>query len=528
MAQWVTGVAVIVLLIACANVANLLLARAVRRRREIGLRLALGVSRRRLVAQLVTESLLLAALGGAAGLLVAHWGGSVLRSRFLTDTSDARALVDWRTIAFAALATLLVGLLTGLAPILQARRADPGSAFRLGTRGAAAHRSRLRSGLLLVQGALSVLLLVGAGLFVRSLQQVRGIRLGFDVEPIVYVDLNLRGVALASEARADLARRLLERVQTFPEVAHATLAETLPFWLSRSTDLYVPGIDSVGRLGHFGLQAGSADYFVTMGTRIVRGRGLTDADRQGAPGVLVVNEAMAKALWPGQDPLGQCVKVEADTVPCSTVVGVAENTRNLEITDGGEYFYYLSAAQFDPHNANLLLRVKGRAADLAETIRSRLSPLMPGTSYLTATPFEEIVGPNLRSWELGATMFGVFGGLALVLAGVGLYGVIAYNVAQRTQELGVRIALGAGLGNVLRLVVGEAIRFAVLGLIAGGLAALGTSPWLRPLLYQESPHDPVVFGLVAAVLLAVATLASAVPAWRAARVDPNVALKGDG
>ncbi len=526
-AQWVGGVALIVLLIACANVANLLLARALRRRREIGLRLALGVSRTRLFAQLLTESVLLATLGGAAGLLVAHWGGSLLRSLFLPDAGGTRALIDWRTVAFAGLATLAVGVLTGLAPILQARRTDVGGALRIGAREGTYQRSRTRTALLLVQGALSVLLLVGAGLFVRSLHQVRNIRLGYDVDPILYVDLNLRGLALSPDRRAQLARRLLAEAQTYPEVEHASLAVTLPFWLSRSTDLFVPGIDSVGRLGHFGLQAGSPDYFATMGTRILRGRGITAADGKNAPGVLVVNEAMADVLWPGQDPLGRCVKIEADTVPCSTVVGVAENIRNRNITAGGEYFYYLSAEQFRPQFDDLVIRVRGRAADQAETIRKRLQTLMPGTSYVTATPFRDMVDPNLRSWELGATMFLAFGLLALVLAGVGLYSVIAYNVAQRTQELGLRIALGASLADLLRLVLGEGIRFALLGLGIGGLLALWGSRWLGPLLYAESPRDPLVFGVVAAVLLMVAAVASAVPAWRAATVDPNVALRTD-
>src|SRR5207249_2086357 len=277
---------------------NLLLARALRRRREIAVRLALGVGRGRLFSQLLTESLLLAAAAGGAGLLIAHWGGAVLHTLFLPAGAGSDSVVSWRTLGFAAGAALLAGLVTGLVPVLQARRADVAGALKAGAREGTYQRSRTRSLLLLLQGTLSVVLLVGAGLFVRSLQNVRALRLGYDVDPVLIIYPNLRGMRLSDEERTALARRLHQAAKAIPGVEDASLGVTVPFSDFWSTELFVPGIDSVGRLGEFFLQAGSPEYFRTLGTRIVRGRGISSQDRRGAPGVMVVSEAMAKVLWP--------------------------------------------------------------------------------------------------------------------------------------------------------------------------------------------------------------------------------------
>jgi predicted permease len=525
-ATWVGGVALIVWLIACANVANLLLARALRRRREIAVRIALGVSRARLVSQLLTESVLLALLAGAAGVLVAQLGGEVLRAQLLPRSAPAGVLTDPRTLLFAGVAALVAGFLTGLAPVLQARRADLTGDLKAGVREGGVVRSRQRVALLVLQGALSVVLLVGAGLFVRSLRNVQKLPLGYDVDPVLIVDLQMRGVTLDSAARVTLRNRLLEEASAIPGVTHAARRVTVPFYWTWNTDLHVAGIDSVSRLGEFDLNAVSPDYFATMGTRILRGRGLGAGDVDGAPRVMVVGASMAKALWPGQEALGQCVRVGSDTVPCTTVVGIAQDIKTQELTGEGKYFfYYLSAAQFGTDQGGLFVRSAGPAMAIQETVRRRLQPLMPGASYVTATPLADILGGQTRSWRLGATLFTVFGALALALAAIGLYGVIAYNVGQRTQEMGVRIALGAGVRDVVRLVVSEGMRLALVGVALGGAIALVVSRWIKPLLFQVSPRDPVVFGSVAAGLLAVAALASFVPARRAARTDPMQALR---
>ena len=527
-ATWIGGVALIVLLIACANVANLLLARALNRRREIAVRLALGVSRGRLLSQLLTESALLAVLGGAAGLVIAQAGGAVLRSAFLPKSVPASVLGDPRTLLFAGLAALAAGLLTGLAPAFQLRSVNLTSDLKSGAREGTFHRSKLRVGLLIMQGALSVLLLVGAGLFVRSLNNVKSLRMGYDVDPVLVLNLNMRGAVLDSAQRVQLIERLQDAAKAAPEVVNAARQTSIPFWSSWSTDLHIAGIDTVQRLGQFNLNAVSPEYFQTLGTRILKGRPLTAEDRQGAPGAMVVGAAMAKRLWPNADAVGQCVKVEADTVPCTYIVGIAEDNKAQKLDAASDaYYYYLSIAQFHPDNGGLFIRTRGEGVKVADSIRRRLQPLMPGASYVTITPFAEIIGQQTKSWQLGASMFLTFGLLALVLAAIGLFSVISYNVAQRTHELGVRVALGAQMGDLIRLVVSEGMKLGGIGVALGALAALAGGRWIAPLLFNESPRDPAIFGVVAAVLLAVTMVASFIPARRAARVDPNRALRSD-
>ncbi|HUK62405.1 MAG TPA: ADOP family duplicated permease, partial [Dongiaceae bacterium] len=467
-AMWLSGVAIIVWLIACANVANLLLARALRRRREIAVRLALGVSRARLARQLLTESLVLGLIGGVAGLLAAAWWSALLREEFLPAGSQTAVMTDARTLAFVGIAAIGAGLLTGLLPILQSTRADLTTDLKSGAREGAVHRSKTRAALLVFQGALSVLLLVGAGLFVRSLRNVQSMRLGYDPEGVLAVDLRMRGVTLDSAAAVELRRRLLETARAIPGVQLASVAVTMPFWSMWSTDLHVAGIDSVDKLGEFDLNAVTPDYLAVMGTRILRGRGITAADVPGAPRAIVVTDAMAKVLWPGRDALGQCIKVDADTVPCSYVVGIAENITQRSLTgDDKSFFYWLPQAQYAPKQGNLYLRMASTRPSDRETVRRKLQALMPGASYVTVTPFTDVIGNETRSWRLGATMFTLFGALALVLAAIGLYSVISYSVAQRTHELGVRAALGAQMHDLVGLVVSQGMRLALAGVAAG-------------------------------------------------------------
>ena len=527
-ATWVGGVALIVLLIACANVANLLLARALRRRREIALRLALGVTRGRLVSQLLTESLILAIAGGFLGLLIAHWGGAVLRSVVLDKSQAPAGLQDPRTIVFALIVALGVGLITGLAPIFQTRRADLTADLKAGAREGTVHRSKTRTALLVFQGALSVVLLVGAGLFVRSLRNVNNVRLGYDVDPVLLVNLNMRGENLDSAATIGLLQRLEQAAKATPGVEHVSRQVAVPFWSTWSVGLFVQGIDTVARLGQFNLNAVSPDYFATMGTRILRGRGFTEADGANAPLAMIVSEGMGKVLWPGKDPIGQCIRVRGDTLPCTYVVGIAEDIKQQSLAaDTGSFYYYLPSLQFNPQNAGLFVRVRGSADASREAVRRRLQREMPGASYVTMTPLSEIIGSQTQSWHLGATMFVAFGALALVLAAIGLYSVIAYNVAQRTHELGVRVAVGAQARDLIRLVVIEGLRLAVVGVAIGVAAAFIASRWLKPLLFNESPKDPFVFTVVTLLLVATAVAASWIPARRASRVDPMVALRAE-
>jgi predicted permease len=527
---WIGGVAFAVFVIACANVANLLLARALRRRREMAVRRALGGTRGRLTQQIFTETLLLAVLGSAAGLLGAQLVAGGLRTLLVTATDSWPVVTDTRTIAFAIALTVLTALLAGLLPALHTGRADLAGALRAGVRESGYRQWHIRVTLLLLQTALSVVLLVGAGLFIRSLRQVRSLPLGYDVERLVYLETEMRGVRLDAAQSAALAERLILEARTTPGVANATLAITVPFLGGERRTLYVTGIDSVPKLGQFQLQAGSPEYFATLGTRILRGRAISADDRANSPWVAVVSEAMARALWKDDNPLGKCFRITSPTVPCTTVIGVAENIKSRSLTGDGEFIYYLPMVQYvaqlgPPGGWEAFVRVNGRPEDYVETLRSRLQRIMPGASYVTAVPFHQIVDPAMQSWASGAQMFLAFGVLALTIAAIGLYAVIAFAVAQRTQELGVRLALGARSGDLMLLVVGEGVRVTIAGVAIGATIAAVAGDGVGALLFRVSPRDPLVYGIVAGTLILVGILASAIPASRAARVDPNVALR---
>jgi putative ABC transport system permease protein len=526
-ATWVAGVAGIVLLITCANVSNLLLARALRRRREMALRLALGATRRRLLGQLLTESMLLATLGCVAGLGIAEWGGALLRTYLMNDSDAPAGVHDERTVWFAIAAAISVGVIIGLAPLVQAGRADLTADLRGGAREGVSRRSRTRTALLVCQGALSAALLVGAGLFVRSLHNVNSLRLGYDTDPVLLVQANMRGVTLDSARTVALRHRLLDATKTIAGVESASLQTSVPFFNIRTGRLFVEGIDSVARIGRFYFNAVSPEHFATVGTRLLRGRGITSDDAATSPPVMVVSEAMAHALWPGQDPLDRCVRVGADTAPCTRVVGVAENLQQEQFGGDPGYYYYVPATQSLPQYGGLFVRTRDDARLARETVRARLQREMPGDAYVAVTPLAEIVGQQKRSWQLGATMFTAFGTLALVIAAVGLYSVIAYDVTQRAHELSVRVALGARARDVTRAVVGQGFRFATIGIGMGMGAALLGARWLQPLLFRQSATDPPVYVGAGVVLLAVAVAACAAPARRATQVDPIVALRAE-
>lgn len=530
-ALWLWGVAAIVLLIACGNVANLSLARALRRQRETAVRLALGVSRARLVRQLLTESIVLAALGGAAGVLVAQWGGKAIRAMLMASAhASVMPFVDWRVIAAVAAIALAAGLVAGAVPAILVGRHDGSVALRSGQR-ATHQRTRVRSALLVTQAALSVLLLVGAALFVRSLDHVRNFRMGYDAEPVLLVTANSRGAPLDTTRGWALADGLLRRMKEVPGVEAAASVTSVPVWSTSSGALYVAGIDSVQRLGRFRSQITTPEYFRTFGTRILRGRGFTTGDVANAPRVAVVSESMASVLWPGRNAIGQCMRVRSDTAPCTTVVGIAEDIVQTpdQLSDPKRYEYYLPVEQFRARGPShvFMVRVGGDPGTQAEQLRRWLQPMMPGDSYITVQPLREMLASIRRSWTLGARLFVAFGALALVVAGVGLYGVLSYTVTQRFHELGIRVALGAQARDILRLIVGQGGRLALAGVIIGSGLAMAGGRWIEPLLFQQSARDPTVYAAVAALMLVVALAASALPARRAAKADPNEALRAD-
>ncbi|HEV8365038.1 MAG TPA: ADOP family duplicated permease [Gemmatimonadaceae bacterium] len=532
---WVSGVAFIVLLIACANVANLMLARMLRRRREIALRVALGVGRGRLVVQFLVEGVLLSVLGGVAALFVAQWGGAGIRALLLPEGSAFNMATDWRTMAVAGACALVAALLTVVGPALLATRANLSATLKAGVREGTYRSSRLRSSLLVMQAALSVALLVGAGLFVRSLNNVLNIPLGYDASRVIDIYPDFRGLELDSASHVAVRRRLLTTAQEIPGVVAAARVNSRIFGTSTAA-LRVPGIDSVQRLGRFNLQITTPGYFAVMRTRILRGRGFDSRDGEGSVPTVVVSQAMARALWPGHEALGQCIQVswnsmeQIENPPCTTVIGIAEDAAYQDVTDEERFVYYLNVDQLDPGwISSILVRMSG-AGDIepeVERVRRAMQAAMPGLGFVVVRPLQEVVDDRRRSWRLGATLFVAFGGLALVVAAVGLYGVIGYNVAQRMHELGVRIALGARSSAILRLVLSQGLAFAAAGVGIGLAIALAASSWLEPLLYKQSPRDPATYAAVGAVMVAVALAASAVPAFRAVRADPNRALRSE-
>ncbi|AHG93431.1 permease (plasmid) [Gemmatirosa kalamazoonensis] len=522
----------LVLLIACANVANLLLARALRRRGEIAVRLALGTRTSRLVRQLLAESVLLSLVGGAVALLLATWGASALRALLFGDLAWDDAPVDGRVLAFTAAATVITGLLAGIVPALQASR--PALAATLvggsGRGGVGVQRSRSRTALLALQAALAVVLLVGTGLFVRSLRNLYDLRLGMEPARTLLATMDLESLGMPPRDVDALYRRMEERVRALPGVQSAAVAWTVPGRGSWGDRAVVPGRDSVPLPPGGGtyVNAVRPGFFRAMGTHILRGRDFTDADDASSALVAIVNESLARRAWPGQDPIGKCLKLGSDTMPCRVVVGVSENSRRQDWIEEEILHVHLPLSQALRGMTGRVLVVRPAAGDpraVAGAVRHAMQTAAPALPYADVRPLDTVFASELRPWRLGAALFGAFGVLAVLLAGVGLHGVLAFSVGQRTRELGVRMALGARRTVVVRSVVRQGLALAGLGGVAGLALALGAAHLVEPLLFRVPALDPGVFAGVAVVLLVVATAATLLPAWRATRVDPAVVLR---
>lgn len=532
-ALWLAGVSLAVLLIVCANVANLLLARAASRRREIAVRLALGVGRFRLMRQFLVESLLLALGGGAVALLAARWGGDLLRATLLPTVTWVDSPLDWRVAAITGLAALVTGLLTGAAPAIQASRPAITSALKSGAAESASPRSRLRTGLLAAQACLSLMLLVGAGLFVRSLWRVVNTDIGYVASNLLVadVDLTLAGVPRASQH--DFYDRALERMRVLPGVAAGSLAINSPFWTMNSTRIRLTDRDSTPRVPTGGpyYNGVTPEYFTTLGMRLVKGRGFAESDRAGSALVMVINERMAEFFWPRGEPLGKCVKIGADSLPCVEIVGVVANARVNAIQEEQVAMYYVPLSQSVVLGMNqdrmLFLKTRGNPAAVVPLVRHAFNEMAANLPLANVRTFQSQIDPEIQPWRLGAAMFGVFGGLALLVAALGLYSVMSFTVVQRTREFGIRSALGASARQIVRSVLRDGLAVVVLGMGIGALVALFAGKLLAPLLYQTSPRDPLVFVVVIGTLLLASVGAVLIPARRATRVDPVVALRSD-
>jgi hypothetical protein len=323
--------------------------------------------------------------------------------------------------------------------------------------------------------------------------------------------------------------RLLAAARRDPAVEHAAFQLNVPFRALWVVGWFrAPGVDSAAlrRADEFYMNAVSPDYFATIGTRIVRGRAFGSHDGTDAPGVVIVSTSLAKLLWPDKNAVGQCVKIDTDR-ECRYVVGIAEDIKNTRLSDDPGLYYYLPSAQYNPQFGHLLLRIRGNAAEHADAIRRMLQKEMSGASYVTVTRFTDVVNEQTHSWQLGTTMFIAYGMIALLVAAVGLFSVIAYDVEQRRHEMGVRIALGAKPRDVARLVLRRGLAVAGAGLVIGGIATLATTGGVSSLLFEVSPRDPVVYGVAGVIILSVSAIASFIPARQASRVDPASALRAD-
>lgn len=549
---WLLGMAVIVFLVACANVATLMTGRALGRVREIAVRAALGIGTGRLILVPLMESILLAGLGALVAIPVGHVVVVGVTRTLLPDAVTAMDGLAPRSVLFGGLLVLLAGALVSVLPALQARRSDLATQLRSGGRGSG--RARATSQILLPvgQAALSAVLLVGAGLFIRSLALASTVELGFDADAVAMVDVETSGAFDMFRSAEELGfsmEELRRRASSVPGVAAVALATSTPF-ANTATVRFIreDGTPAPGEGGSNGSTTGASagqdvsyletmvtpEYFDVMGTPILEGRGIEAGDTESSEPVIVVSESVARATWPAPDgaghrALGQCAYVRSDTIPCYRVVGVAADIRRGDIRQDDVRMIYRSWEQGErPFRGVLLVRARGEEAGTAALGRpliQALEPAVPGTALVTATPVAQQVEEQLRSWSVGARVFASFGLLALIMAAVGLFSVVAREVTQRSREFGVRIAFGARTHDLIRLVLKKGVL-----LIAGGVVLGLASAWLlagrlEGLLFDVGTRDPLTFISVAVLLLGTASAASLLPAIRAGRVDPQVVLQ---
>ena len=523
----------LVLLIACANIANLLLVRSASRRKEIAVRLSIGASGGRLIRQLLTESILLALLGGGVGLLVAGWGKSVLwsfRPPFLRQ-GDLNISIDTNVVLFTLVISVLTGVLFGLAPALQSLHPDLVSELKERASQAARSTSRfnLRNALVVAQVAFSLVALIGAGLFLRSMQQAQNADLGFASKKLGVMSVNPGGQGY-TPARAQLYyRQLIERVRAVPGVASAALANSVPLGpggFGRSVFLegqeQTPGNRGVLVLTNNVTPA----YFETTQIPILRGRPFLETDLEKSTHVAIVNETMAKKFWPDQDPLGKRFRFFGDEF-MTEIVGVAKDSKYGAVSEDPISCAYVPEFQVYAANASLIFRATGDPAALLGVVRQQIHSIDENLLITRISTMSELIDQSLWPQRMGASLLAVFGFLALTLSAVGMYGVMAYSVAQRTSEIGVRMALGARPADVFRLVLGQGLALVACGVVIGLAAAFALSRLIANLLFGIHPNDLQTFALTSLLLIAVAILASFLPARRATTIDPLIALRAE-
>jgi predicted permease len=520
-----------VLLIACANVGNLLLVRAFARRHEMTVRLAIGAGRGRLIKQLLTEGLILSAIAAAGGLVVAHWGRNALA--LLVPPRGGVVLrlpgeLDWRVLALSAAVCLVSTLLFGLVPAILTSNIDLAGALRsesggvVGTRG----RSWVRSSLVLIQMSLSFVLLVGAGLLIQSLQAVRSASPGFSTQGVLTTSIDLFTAGYDAQRARNFQDQLVDRLEALGGVESVALSRMTPFSYRSysSAPIAVDGYEAPpGQQPTAEYNEVSPGYFATMGIRLVSGREFTRADNETAPLVAVVDETMAAQYWRVEDPVGRRVQVKGRWLQ---VVGVARAAKYRNLLETPKPFFYVPLRQNFSATAALHVRTTQGPASLAASLVREIHALDGNVAPGELITMREQVDRTTASQRIAVTILGVFGGLALLLAAIGLYGVMSSSVSQSSRELALRMALGADTSDLLRLVMSRGLALTAGGVVIGAAAALEVTRLMGYLLYQVSPRDPLAFGSAFAVIAVASLAACLAPAWRATRTDPLRALRG--
>jgi predicted permease len=514
-----------VLLIACANLTNLLLLRARKRQREVAVRRALGVSNARLVQQMLTEGIFLCLIGGAVTIMFVLWAGSALRHLLLPSTHWSAGAIDANAIALTLGAALIVAVIIGLLPALDATRPKLVESLRASRSVTGGRPSGAQKVLLGLQAAVSVMLLVAAGLVIRSFGNIRSIDLGYATDDMVVATVSIRDV---SQARLYAPRlpEVLERVRGIRGARVVSTANVLPMAGYAFLPVFRLGDDH--RLDA-SIVVTDANYFAAAGVRVIAGRALSPLDVAGSERVAVVSERMAREAWPTESALGKCLAVNERTAACSRVVGIVRDAHRISILEEGTAEFYVPASQVAAFGqSNIIVRVDhGQSDNVVAAMRSEMRRLLPSAVKLNVRSMAAVLEPQLRPWKTGAILFGALGVLALLVACVGIYGVVAYSVAQRTHEMGVRCALGARAKDVVNLVLGDGMRVVAVGIVIGAVAALALGRVIHSLLFGVVANDVSTMLGAVAVIVAFASFACLIPAWRASRVDPASALRAD-
>jgi len=528
------GAVAMVLLIACANVANLLLARATARQRELAVRAALGAARWRLIRQLLAESLVLAVAGGVAGLLLAWWALHLLRA-VVADRLPIQRLemvgIDGWVLAFTVTASLVSGLVFGLIPALTAAGSELNDALKQGGRsGSAARGNRIRAALVTAEVALAIVLLCGAGLLIRSFIHLAGIDPGFSARKTVAMEVTLPGTRYGEPLkRIDFFKRAFARIDALPGIEAAGGVSFLPLTgLGAATSYSVVGYPEPvpGKEPVADVRVAANQYFKVMGIPLVKGRLFDEGSELDAKNHVIINETMARRQWPGEDPIGKRVKISWNDTREDEVIGVVGDVRHASLESAPRDMTYWPYARFPYNTMTIAVRTAGETSAV-NSIVAIVREQDPQLAVSRIRTMEEIMSDSVAQRRMTMLMLAIFAGAALALAAVGIYGVIAYGVTQRTQEIGIRLALGAQRSDVLRMVVGQAMVLTGGGIVIGGIAAVLLTRFMTTLLFDVEPGDPLTFLVVAGVLTGVAVLASYVPGRRATRVDPVVALRAE-